>query len=85
MFFAPFALPLMLTELAIASWETVWHRTALMASGECSVAEYQRMVAEKVRAATLSGAALAAGHQMEDVIRPFHKRAVANARRLRQG
>jgi hypothetical protein len=85
MFFAPFAVPLMLTELTIASWETIWHRSALILSGECSVDEYQRMVAEKVKAATLSGAALAAGHEMEAVIRPFHKRAVANARRLRNG
>jgi hypothetical protein len=83
LFAAPFALPVMLTELTIASWETVFHRTALMMSGECSMDEYNRMVGEKMRAAALSSAALAAGRDMEAVIRPYHKRAVANARRLR--
>ena len=42
-----FALPIMWTELAVASWETVWHRTALMASGACTQAEYERMVPRK--------------------------------------
>ncbi len=83
MFATPFALPLMWTELAMASWETVWHRTALMATGACTPAEYQRMVHEKMRAVQLSSAALMAGKQPEDVLRPFHKRATANARRLR--
>jgi hypothetical protein len=75
----------MLTELTLASWETIWHRSALMLSGECTLDEYQRMVQEKMKAVALSGAALAAGHDVQDVIRPFHKRAVANAKRLRQG
>jgi hypothetical protein len=83
MFTAPFSLPLMWTELAMASWETVWHRTALMATGACTPAEYQRMINEKMRAVQLSSAALMAGKQPEDVLRPFHKRATANARRLR--
>ncbi len=67
----------------MASWETVWHRTALMVSGECSVAEYERMVGEKMRAMTQSGAALMAGKDPEEVLRPFHRRATANAKRLR--
>jgi hypothetical protein len=83
MFAAPFALPIMWSELAIASWETVWHRTALMASGECTPAEYERMVAEKMKALYLSSMALAAGKDAEAVLRPFHKRATANAKRLR--
>ncbi len=83
MFAAPFALPIMWTELAMASWETVWHRTALMASGACTPAEYERMFAEKMRAAYLSGMALAEGRDAEAVLRPFHKRATANAKRLR--
>ena len=78
-----FALPIMWTELAVASWETVWHRTALMVTGACTSTEYERMVHEKMRAVQLSGAALMAGGQAEDVLRPFHKRATANARRLR--
>jgi len=84
LFAAPFALPIMWTELAIASWETVWHRTTLMASGECSLAEYERMVAEKMKAAYLSGLALAAGKDAQAVLRPYHRGATANAKRLRK-
>jgi hypothetical protein len=82
-FTAPFALPIMWTELAIASWETVWHRTALMVSGECSPAEYESMLSEKMRAMQQASMALVAGKQPEDVLRPFHRRATANAERLR--
>ncbi len=78
-----FALPLMWTELAMASWETVWHRTALIATGACSGAEYEQMLHEKMSALHLSGVALMSGRQAEDVLRPFHDRATANARRLR--
>ncbi len=83
MFSDAFALPMMWTELAVASWETVWHRTALMATGACTNAEYERMVHEKMRAVHLSSVALMTGGQTADVLRPFHKRATANARRLR--
>ena len=83
LFAGAFALPQMWTELAAASWETVWRRTALMASGTCTTEEYHRMVHEKMRAVHLSSVALMSGHQAEDVLRPFHKRATANARRLR--
>lgn len=83
--FSPFALPIMMTELAVASWETVWHRTALMASGECSGAEYERMLGEKMNAMQQAGAALMGGKPVEDVVRPFHGRARANAKRLRGG
>ncbi len=78
-----FALPLMWTELAVASWETIWHRTALMASGTCSPAEYELMLQEKMNAVQLSGAALMSGAEAEDVLRPFHTGATENARRLR--
>ena len=78
-----FALPLMWTELAVASWETVWHRTALIATGACSNDEYERMMQEKMSAVHLSGVALMRGQQAEDVLRPFHVRATANAKRLR--
>lgn len=79
-------LPVTLAELSLASWETILRRTLLMSSGRCSPAEYQRMVQEKADAfrhnvtalsrstGTLSAAAL---------IAPWHRRAVANARRLR--
>ena len=77
------ALPMMWTELAVASWETMWHRTALMATGACTAAEYEQMLCEKMSALQLSGAALMSGSPVEDVLRPFHRRATENAKRLR--
>ena len=44
-------LPLMMAETALSSWETIGHRTWMMAQGRCSPAEYQRMVVEKAQAA----------------------------------
>ena len=82
--FSPFALPVMMTELAAASWETMWHRTALMMTGECTTTEYQRMVSEKMGAMQQAGAAIITGGDAESVLRPFHKRATANAKRLRK-
>jgi hypothetical protein len=54
-----------------------------MATGACTPAEYERMFAEKMKAIYLSGLALAEGKDAEAVLRPFHKRATANAKRLR--
>jgi hypothetical protein len=81
--FSPFALPMMMTELAMASWETVWHRTALMVTGACTTEEYERMVHEKMHALQLSSVALMTGQEPEAIFRPFHNRATANAKRLR--
>ncbi len=78
-----FALPVMMTELAMASWETVWHRTALMVTGACSPAEYERMVHEKMRAVQQASVAMITGQSTEAVLRPFHRGATANAKRLR--
>ncbi len=80
----PFALPMMMAELTVASYETIWHRTALMMSGECSVGEYQRMVSEKMHATHVATTELLTGGSAEAVLRPFHKRATANAKRLRK-
>ena len=80
----PFALPMMCAELALASWETVWHRTALIATGACTAAEYELMVHEKMSAMHLASMALLTGQAADAVVRPYHKRATANARRLRQ-
>jgi hypothetical protein len=41
---------MMMAELTAASFETIWHRTALMMSGECTVVEYERMLSEKMHA-----------------------------------
>jgi len=40
----------MMAELAVASWETIARRTAMIARGGLTPAEYQRMVIEKATA-----------------------------------
>jgi hypothetical protein len=83
----PVPLPLMMMELALASWETVGHRSLLIARGRCSPAEYSRMVLEKMSAATRSAASLSRSRRGPDwtaVLAPWHLRATANARRLRR-
>jgi len=82
--FSPLALPIMMSELAIASWETMWHRSVLMLTGQCTVEEYQRMISEKMRAMQLASDAMLRGEPPEAVLHPFHKRATANAARLRK-
>ncbi|MBF0391128.1 MAG: hypothetical protein HQL38_00475 [Alphaproteobacteria bacterium] len=81
-------MPLLLTELALSSWETIAHRSAMMASGACSDREYRRMVEEKMRAARQSGAALMTGATgaalLMGALRPWHAGATRNARRLRK-
>jgi hypothetical protein len=82
------ALPLMaLTNLTLASWETIAHRTMLMAGNKCSPAEYQRMVSEKAQAAMLSGFKLFSSGgraSMTSLLAPWLSRATANAKRLRR-
>jgi hypothetical protein len=77
-------LPLLLAELAFASWETIAWRGAMMAGGSCSAAEYRRMLDEKMRAAQLSALALMRGRDPAVVLAPWHRAASANARRLRK-
>ena len=84
----PVPLPLMAAELAFSSWETIARRTWMMAQGNCSPAEYQRMVLEKMEAACHSGLVLAfpgKGDAATALLAPWHSRATANARRLRKG
>jgi len=78
-----FAFPFMMGRLAMASWETIFHRTRMMVDGSCTIAEYQRMVAEKMAAAQLSTFAMMTGRSQEAVIAPYLRTASANARRLR--
>ena len=76
----------MMMEMAFASWETIGHRTLMMARGTCSPAEYARMTREKATAAKRSAAILARSGAMPDwaaVLAPWHFRATSNARRLR--
>ena len=81
---APFALPVIMAELAIASWETIFHRTVMMVQGTCSADEYERMVTEKADAMHHSALALVNAGSDEEVMAPFLTRAQANARRLRE-
>ena len=78
-------LPIMVAELAFASWETIYHRGLMIAMGSCSMTEWQRMVLEKSRAAHQSALAMATpGGDVAAAIAPYHSRATANARRLRK-
>jgi hypothetical protein len=77
----------MTAELVVSSWETIARRTWMMAQGRCSPAEYRRMVGEKVWAAYLSGVALASTRgnaAAAAALKPWHRRATANAKRLRK-
>jgi hypothetical protein len=78
-------LPAMMTELMLASWETVFHRSVMMAQGTCSLAEYQRMVLEKAAAMQASTLAMMAGKDNAAMLAPYLVRSRANARRLRRG
>ena len=78
------ALPLMMVELAMASWETIARRTAMIARGSLSPAEYQRMIIEKAAALQQSALAVMTGRGKKAALAPWHRRATANARRLRR-
>ena len=82
--YAPFALPLMMAQLAASSWETILRRSLMMAQGNCSVSEYHRMGAEKTAALHASAIALLSGRGQTAALAPFVSRARANARRLRR-
>jgi hypothetical protein len=73
----------MMARLTAASWETIWRRSLMMAEGTCSLAEYQRMTAEKIAAVQTSMGALMTGQGHAAVLAPFVNRTRANARRLR--
>jgi hypothetical protein len=77
----------MMTDLLLHSWETVMRRTLLIAQNDCLPAEYRRMVKEKAEAAALSRLALISGGgkaSMSSLLAPWHRRAKANAKRLRK-
>ena len=76
-------LPVMMAELAMASWETIARRTTMIARGTLSPAEYQRMIIEKAAALQQSTLAVMTGRGKKAALAPWHKRATANARRLR--
>ena len=76
--------PAMMTQLTLSSWETIYHRSLMMAQGTCSAAEYQRMVVEKAAAMQASTLALMSGQGHAAVVAPYLVRSRANARRLRR-
>ena len=76
--------PAMMTQLTLSSWETIYHRSLMMAQGTLSVAEYQRMVMEKAAAAQASALALMSGQGHAAAVAPYLVRSRANARRLRR-
>ena len=78
------ALSLMMAELLTASWETVARRTSMIAQGTCTPKEYQRMMLEKAAALQQSAIAVMTGRGKKAALAPWHKRATANARRLRR-
>ena len=77
--------PAMLTQLTLSSWETIYHRSLMMAEGTLSVAEYQRMIMEKAAAMQASTLALMTGRGSAAAMAPYLVRCRANARRLRRG
>jgi hypothetical protein len=77
-------IPSMMTQLTLASWETIFHRTLMMAQGTCSAAEYQRMVMEKAAAMQASTVAMMTGRGHAAILEPYIVRSRANARRLRR-
>ncbi len=83
---SPIPAPLMLAELAWASWETIARRTFMMSQSTCSMAEYHQMISEKAAAAMEIGLMLASpmGASAEALLHPWHSRATANAKRLRR-
>ena len=81
----PVPLPVMLAELTLASWQTIGHRTRMMALGTCSPAEYRRMVREKAAAARATAKALTfpfGTGEATALLAPWHSRATRNAKRL---
>jgi hypothetical protein len=78
------ALPVMIAQLSMASWETIFHRTMMMAQGTCSPAEYRKMMTEKAAAMRASTRAVALRKGNKAVLTPFIWRARGNAKRLRR-
>ncbi len=79
--------PFAMTNLMLASWETVARRMLLISQNKCSQAEYLRMASEKAQAATASGLTLMSSYgqaSMASLMAPWLSKATANAKRLRK-
>ena len=76
-----------ITDLTLASWETMAHRMLLISRNQCSQDEYLRMVSEKAQAAMATGLTLMFSFgqaSMASLIAPWVSQATANAKRLRR-
>jgi hypothetical protein len=82
--YSAYTVPMMMARLTMASWETIFRRSMMMAMGTCTPAEYERMATEKVAAMQTSMMALARGRSQAAVIAPFVSRTRANVKRLRR-
>jgi len=83
----PYMLPFMLAELTISACETIARRTTLIATGQCSAAEYRRMIVEKTEAAQASMFAATRAHPVTAAMAamaPWLDSTRANAKRLRR-
>jgi hypothetical protein len=81
------ALPRIMAEMSLASFEVIGRRTLMMATRTCSDAEYKRMVREKMVAAASSirRLAMSGGRApAASLLKPWHSRAKANVKRLRR-
>jgi len=81
------SLPMVMTNLTLASWETIGRRMFLISQNKCSPAEYQRMVSEKAAAAMSTGFKLMSSFgqaSMTSLMAPWLSKASANAKRLRK-
>jgi len=79
------SLPILLTELVLASAETIARRGWLIATGNCPPAEYRRMGREKMKAAEQTGLALLSKRpNPAQLLTPWHRAARRNAQRLRR-
>ncbi len=77
--------PWLLAELGAASAETIAHRVMLMGTGQCTHAEYRKMVTEKVAATQTAWLEMAFSPwtMWTSMLIPYHRAARSNARRLR--
>src|SRR5437867_12840559 len=61
-----------MTEMMLASWETIARRTSMITRDTCTPAEYRRMVIEKVAALQRSTLAVMSGRGTRAVLAPWH-------------
>jgi hypothetical protein len=83
----PYLWSFMFADLALNSCDTIASRTQLIMTGQCTSAEYRRMVVEKAEAAQASLFALAGVsplHAFEAAMAPWLRSAKNNAKRLRR-